>query len=86
MSEPFETKIIGLIAETFGADPRTIGRETVADDVDGWDSLGHSILLARLSQKLHVDIGEEIASAPRNVGELVDQLRNEIARSGVAEA
>jgi acyl carrier protein len=86
MNDPsFEAKIIALIADTFSADPKEIGRETVANDVDGWDSLGHSILLARLSQKLGIDIGEEIASGTENVGQLVDQLQNHAAGSHVAE-
>ncbi len=73
----FERQVIAIIADTFSAPPDSIGRRTTADDVDGWDSLGHSILLARLSQKLHLEIGEEIAAQSADVGDLVDRLANE---------
>jgi acyl carrier protein len=75
VTEPeFETRVIAIIADTFSVAPASIGRQTVADDVPGWDSLGHSVLLARLEQKLHIEIGEEIAAQSADVGELVDHL------------
>jgi acyl carrier protein len=77
----FEASILALVAETFDADPRTIGRDTTADDVDGWDSLGHAVLLARIGKKFGLEIGEEIAMEPRNVGELVDRLATASGRT-----
>ena len=71
--------VIAVIAETFEADPRSIGRQTIALDVSGWDSLGHSILMVRLSKKLGVPIGEDIAAGAQNVGELIDMLRDRLA-------
>ena len=38
------------------------------------------MLLARLGQKLRIEIGEQIAIEPKNVGELVDRLAHERAR------
>jgi acyl carrier protein len=76
----FETAVIAIVADTFSIDPATVGRHTTADDVEGWDSLGHSVLLARLGQKLRIEIGEQIAVEPKNVGELVDRLAHERAR------
>lgn len=70
----FEAAVVAIIADTFSADAARIGRQTTADDVEGWDSLGHGILLARLSQKLRIEIGEDIAVDSKNVGELVDRL------------
>lgn len=81
MTDPaFETAVIEIVADTFSIDPATVGRHTTADDVEGWDSLGHSVLLARLGQKLRIEIGEQIAVEPKNVGELVDRLAHERAR------
>jgi acyl carrier protein len=51
-----------------------INRQTTADDVDGWDSLGHSVLIARLSKILGVEIGEDVAASAKTVGMLVDRL------------
>ena len=63
-----------VIAETFAVPPDSISRATTADDIDGWDSLGHSILMTRLSTRLNVEIGEDVAASSRNVGELTDAL------------
>jgi acyl carrier protein len=67
-------RIVGIIADTFGADPACIGRTTVADDVDGWDSLGHSVLMVRLSRRLGIEIDDWTASESRSVGHLIDLL------------
>jgi acyl carrier protein len=82
MSDDFESRVIGVIATTFSVPASAISRATTADDVDGWDSLGHSILMTRLSHHLAMEIGEDIASGPDNVGELVDALARERSRIG----
>ena len=74
MSDPqFARAVYDIIAETFGADPATIGGHTTADDVEGWDSLGHAILLSRLAQRLHLEVGDD-GFESKNVGELVHRL------------
>ena len=69
-----EQAVIAVIADTFGADPAGIGRDTVAEDVDGWDSLAHTVLMMRLERGLGVWIDEATASGAANVGELVDAI------------
>ena len=76
----FERTVFAIVAETFSVAPETITRATIADDVDGWDSLGHSILMTRLSRQLGFPIGEEIASGPQNCGALADALARERSR------
>ena len=68
------TAVLAIIAETFGVEPTAITRATTADDIDGWDSLGHSVLLTRLARRLGLPIGEDIAGAIENVGQLIDRL------------
>ncbi len=70
----FEAAVCTIVGETFPAHRGTVTRATTADDVAGWDSLGHSILLTRLSRKLGIDIDENSAARAQNVGELVDVL------------
>ena len=74
MSADLDARVIAVIAETFGADPAGIGRDTTADDVDGWDSLAHTILMIRLERALGVRIDEATAAGAANVGELIDGL------------
>ena len=66
--------MLGTVASTFSVDRSTIVRETVAEDVEGWDSLGHTVLMIRLGRALGQDVPEHIASGAANVGQLVDLL------------
>ena len=74
MTADLEARVIAVIAETFGVDAGGIGRDTTADDVDGWDSLAHTILMMRLERALGLKIDEATASGAGNGGELVDGL------------
>ena len=53
------TRVGACFAEAFGTDASTISIETVPDDVEGWDSLGHAILAQTLEEKfgLQLEIG-----------------------------
>lgn len=77
--------IVAVIADTFSAPAAAISRATTADDIDGWDSLGHSLLLTRLARKLALPIGEDIASVD-NVGELIDAIVSLASGAGRARA
>ena len=68
-----EATVARVIAETFGVDAARITRATTAEDVDGWDSLSHTILMVRLGRALGVAIPEAAADAA-TVGDLVDAL------------
>jgi acyl carrier protein len=74
-----EQSVLATIGEVFGIDPNTIGRSTVAEDVDGWDSLSHTILILRLEKVLKVRIDDQIAQNAANVGELIDAIHDQMA-------
>lgn len=75
-----EQAVFDTIGEIFGVDPNSINRSTVAEDVDGWDSLSHTILILRLEKTLKVQIDDQIAQNAANVGELIDAIRDQIAQ------
>ena len=74
MSADIASVVIAVIADTFSVDAQEISRDTTADDVDGWDSLAHTILMMRLERALGLKIDEATASGAANVGELIDGL------------
>ena len=63
-----------VIAETFGIPEAAIDRTTTAEDVDGWDSLSHTILMVRLGRALGIEIPEAVAAEVANVGALADAV------------
>ena len=71
--ELFE-RVSQIIAETLNVKQDVITRDTMAEDVDGWDSLTHTILMVRLQRRLNLTVGETIAATATNVGELCDMI------------
>jgi len=51
--------------------------------VNGWDSLGHTVLMVRLQKKLRVAIPEHVAANVQTVGELIEALRR-LSAAGAA--
>ena len=75
MNDDIVGKVRAIIAETFNVASSDITDDTVADDVDGWDSLAHTVLMVRLQKKLRVAIPEHVAANVQTVGELIEALR-----------
>jgi acyl carrier protein len=69
------TIVTRLIATTFDIPASTIRADTVAADVEGWDSLGHTVLMIRLSRALGAVIPEHVPAQASDVGELIELLR-----------
>ena len=66
--------VISVVAETFGVEHRAISRDTIAADIDGWDSLSHTVLMLRLEKRLRMRISERVAIKANSVGALIDLL------------
>jgi acyl carrier protein len=83
MNNDIAGKVRAIIAETFNVARSDITDDTVADDVDGWDSLAHTVLMVRLQKKLRVAIPEHVAANVQTVGELIEALRR-LSAAGAA--
>lgn len=75
MTDELAKQVRKIIAETFNVDEGEITNETTADDVDGWDSLAHTILMVRLQRNLSLTIPETLAANSETVGALIEGLR-----------
>lgn len=75
MSSDVEKVIKNIISSTFDVSPEIIGRDTVAADVDGWDSLGHVTLLMLIERQLGVSLGQDDAGDLTDVGALIDSVK-----------
>lgn len=60
-----------VIAETFSLPPSALPDDATADDVDGWDSLTHTVLMVRLQNAFSVTVPESVASEADTVGDLI---------------
>ena len=73
MNEDVLVRVAAVIRETFGDDTIEITRETIAEDVPGWDSLSHTILTLSLEEEFCVELPADTQKF-LNVGELVDNI------------
>ena len=51
-------------------------RETVAGDVDGWDSLSHALIVLRLEKAFDIRFDDADLGRVQSVGELVDLVKS----------
>lgn len=70
MKEDVIENVRRVIAQSFNIDPARISEDTVADDVEGWDSLAHARLILRLQRIFNIDLDPAAANAAQSVGEL----------------
>lgn len=80
-----DTSVLDRVADTvrdvFGCPDLDITRDTTALDVDGWDSLTHTILLLRLETSFEIRLPFERVATVANVGELADVIQSLVQAS-----
>jgi acyl carrier protein len=75
MKEDVVEKVRRVVAESFSVDPAGISEATVADDIEGWDSLAHARLILRLQRVLNITLDPAAANAAQGVAALVVLVR-----------
>jgi acyl carrier protein len=63
-----------IFRETFGDDRLSIGPDTTAHDVEGWDSLTHIQLLVTLEKAFGMRFNTGEVAGLANVGEMVNLI------------
>lgn len=75
-----ETKIwddiVGLVRQTFLDENVQITTTTVAADVDGWDSISHTILILELEQHFGIAFPDDRIHTLADVGDLYALIRH----------
>ena len=71
--------VLEVIGVTFRCPASSLSRATVAEDIDGWDSLSHAVLIMRIEQHFRVRLDAGAAFDVDNVGALIDLVAASIA-------
>jgi len=67
--------VSAVMHTTFGLPPGyLITAETTSADIDGWDSLSHSILILSIEEQFHIELPTNRAFEVHDVGELMDLI------------
>ena len=71
-----ETEIIPRLTEVFRTvfddDEIVITRDTVADDIEDWDSLEHIRLVSAVEREFKIKFNMREVSTMKDVGEMID--------------
>lgn len=77
--EPVLDRVRKVMVQTFRVPADVaIERETTSADIDGWDSLSHSLLIMNIEEEFGVDLPFDRVYELQNVGELADLLQEVI--------
>ena len=71
--EAIRARVREVIAEYFGYPVDKIRNETVAGDVEGWDSTRHVGLILALEDEFGFEFDIDRISAFENIGELIEE-------------
>lgn len=63
----------------FDDDEITIGCQTTANDIDGWDSLSHSNLIVAVENFFRIRFTQKELMTFKNVGDLIISIERKIA-------
>jgi acyl-CoA synthetase (AMP-forming)/AMP-acid ligase II/acyl carrier protein len=67
-------RLADVIAAQFKCLASAVKRATVADDIEGWDSLGHATLMLAVEKEFSIRFAESEMFSFANVGELADRV------------
>lgn len=73
----FET-LNEIFRDVFDDKSITVGEDTTADDIDGWDSLTHITLLATIEDEFDIKFDMKDVIKLKNVGEMADLIIEQI--------
>lgn len=67
-------KIIALIEETLELEPGTVTENSMIDEIEGWDSLAHVLIIGELENQLDISIPLDEAVEITSVKELFEKV------------
>lgn len=71
-------QVEGIFKDILDEESLSLSRETTANDVDGWDSLGHIQLIVAIEKNFKVKFTSKEILSWKNVGELIDSLQSKV--------
>jgi len=73
-------KVREAFKTTFDVDPQSVSIDTTADDVPGWDSVGHLSLGANLEESFGISLDVDDLMEMENVRQMVNIISSKLAK------
>jgi acyl carrier protein len=70
-----ENEILEILAAAFQEPPDELTRDSVKDDIPGWDSMGALVLMAEFDEKLGIELTSNAFKSMQSVGNILDFLK-----------
>ena len=67
-------KVTDIIRDVFDDESIVVSRDTIAKDVEGWDSLNHLQLMNEIEDEFEITFTMGEVQGFSNVGELIDSI------------
>lgn len=74
-----QSTLQGVFHDVFDDPSISIGRDTTANDVEGWDSFNHVRLIVAVEEKFNISLSTVEVADLRNVGELIDLIGSHVS-------
>ena len=71
-------KVNAVIQDVFDDDSIRVSDETVASDVDGWDSLMHITLIGTIEDEFDIKFAMKDVVGMKNVGQRIDLIMEQL--------
>jgi acyl carrier protein len=72
------SRINVLIRDIFDEDDLVVTDDTIAEEVDAWDSANHIRLMLAIMEEFNIEFNGREINASENVGELVDLVASKL--------
>ena len=72
---PFHSAVAALIEKLFRYPASSVDFETTADDVNGWDSLSHTMFILEVERHFDIVFDPYRMAGFRCVGDLLEEVR-----------
>lgn len=79
-TEAILTKVREVFKTSFNIDPQSVSIETNANDVPGWDSMGHLSLASNLEQTFKISLDVDDMMEMENVRAIVRIIQTKLAK------
>lgn len=72
-------KLNGIFQEIFKDDTIRIRPEMTSNDIEGWDSFSHMILIVAIETRFNINFSLKEVMSFKNVGDLIKYIEQKIA-------
>ena len=78
-TKEIETRLEKIFKNVFNDESVVLTNELTANDVDGWDSLSHMLLISEVEQEFSIKFKLNDLNKMRNVGDMINIIISKLA-------